>query len=209
MRFPLWSGVAPGLLAGLFMNSAGLAQETKVAPVMAEDFEGADPGAEVWVGDMPKENATISIVSNGAQLAGKSLKLHYAFTGGGQHLGVTIPVQVKQPIKKLRFMLKGDGSGYGVYLIDAGAGTFKYRDAAKMKIDFEGWKEIEIDNPESWGERWGGDGHLDYPLRSVVMEISTPGHAESGDLSPYNGIADMYVDYVQVYQGEEGILATD
>jgi len=83
-------------------------------------------------------------------------------------------------------MLRGDGSGsgYGVYLEDAGGETHKFRNADTMKVDFTGWKEVAIDL-DAAHETWGGDknGKIDYPITGVTFEVSSPGKAVESDLA--------------------------
>jgi hypothetical protein len=156
-----------------------------LTPVLIEDYEKAASLPNLWVVGIPNENASVQLSADHPRDGKQSLKLHYHFTGGGQYMGVSHPVKIHSPIHKLHFMLYGDGSGtgYGLYLNDASGETHKFRDAAKMKIDFKGWKEIIIDL-DAGHETWGGDrnGKLDYPIKELVFEISTPGKAVEGDV---------------------------
>jgi len=153
--------------------------------VMLQDYEKTASLPKLWVVGIPNENASVQL-SNEHPFDGKQcLKLHYHFTGGGQYLGLVHPLKIHATVHKLRFMLYGDdsGSGYGLYLTDAGGETHKFRDSGKMKIDFRDWKEVVIDL-DSPHETWGGDhnGKLDYPITEIAFEISTPGKAVEGDL---------------------------
>jgi hypothetical protein len=159
--------------------------------VLLQDYEKADALPKLWVANIPSENASVRLSADHPHDGKQCLKLHYHFTGGGQYLGISHPVKIYSPIHELRFMLYGDGSGtgYGLYLNDAGGQTHKYRNP-RMKIDFQGWKEIVIDL-DGGHEHWGGrnNGKVDYPVKDFTFEISTPGQAVEGD---------MYFDAVSV-----------
>ena len=75
------------------------------------------------------------------------------------------------------------GFGYGVYVFDVSDETHKFRNAEKMKVDFNGWKDIVVDL-DAPHETWGGDknGKIDYPISKLTIEISTPGKAVEGNL---------------------------
>jgi hypothetical protein len=154
-------------------------------PVLVQDYEKTSSRPEVWVVGIPNENATVQLSTDHPHDGKQCLKLHYHFTGPGQYLGINHPLKIYASIHKLHFMLYGDGSGtgYGLYLTDGGGETHKYRNAATMKIDFKGWKEIAIDL-DAPHETWGGDrnGKIDYPITGVLFEISTPGKAVESDL---------------------------
>jgi len=158
----------------------------KLHRVLVQGFEDAAARPRVWVVGIPNEKASVALSDAQAKQGKRSLKLHYEFTGPGQYLGVEFPIRINAPVEKLRFLLHGDGSGsgYGVYLIDASGETRKFRDAARMKIDFTGWREVVLDNVNARGEAWGGDknGKVDYPITRLVFEISTPGKPVSGEL---------------------------
>ncbi len=156
-----------------------------LAPVLVEDYEKAASLPTLWVVGIPNENASMQLSKEHPFQGKQCAKLHYHFTGGGQYLGFNHALKIHAPVHKLRFRLYGDnsGSGYGLYLTDAGGETHQYRNAATMKIDFQGWKEIIIDL-DAPHETWGGDrnGKVDYPITAVTIEISTPGKAVEGDL---------------------------
>ncbi len=179
------------LLAALLCCATPSARAT--TPVLVQDFEEAAALPTVWVVGIPNENAAVTLATEHPAVGRQSLKLHYHFTGNGQYLGVPIPVKIKAPAHKLHFMLYGNhsGCGYGVYVVDASGETHKFRNAATMKIDFVGWKEITVDL-DAPHETWGGDnnGKLDVPITGLTFEISTAGGA------PYEG--DLFFDAVTV-----------
>lgn len=185
------------LLSGLLTCGTALAQ---AAPVMVQDFEKVAPLPKTWAVGIPNENVAVTSATEHTCQGTQSLKLHYHFTGAGQYLGVPLPVKILAPSHKLRFMLYGDASdsGYGVYVADASNETHKFRNAAAMKIDFKGWKEIVIDLDASH-ETWGGDknGKIDYPITSITFEISHGGKemVES----------DLYFDAVSVDSDKSAI----
>ena len=164
---------------------AAAATALAATPVMVQDYEKASSLPKVWVVGIPNENASVQLSTEHPFEGRQCLKLHYHFTGGGQYLGILNTVKIQAPIHKMRFMVYGDGSGsgYGLYLTDASGETHKYRDAASMKIDFKGWKEIvvDLDRPH---ESWGGDrnGKLDYPIKEFLFEVSTPGSTVEGNV---------------------------
>jgi hypothetical protein len=151
----------------------------KLHSVLVQDFEKPSSLPKVWVVGIPNDKASVKLTTDHPSEGKQCLKLRYHFTGGGQYLGVPIPVKIKAPIHKLHFRLFGDGSGsgYGVYLEDGRGETHKYRDAATMKIDFKGWKEITLDLDRGH-ETWGGDknGKIDYPIQGITFEISNGGN---------------------------------
>lgn len=161
--------------------------------VMVQDFEKPSSLPTVWVANVPEGSARVKLVSDHPYEGKQCLDLHYHFTGGGQYLGVPVPVKILAPVHQLHFMLYGDGlgAGYGLYVADASGETHKYRNPAAMKIDFRGWREITI-NLDAPHETWGGDknGRLDYPLTGITFEIShdPPTPVES----------DLYFDAVSV-----------
>ena len=154
-------------------------------PVLIEDYEKTSSRPELWVVAIPNENASVQLLTDHPYDGKQCLRLHYHFTGPGQYLGINHSLKIHAPIHKLHFMLYGDasGAGYGLYLTDGGGETHKYRNAATMKIDFKGWKEIVIDL-DAPHETWGGDrnGKIDYPVAGFTFEISTPGKAVENDL---------------------------
>ena len=162
-------------------------------PVLVQDFENAKVPPKVWVVNIPNENASVKLATEHPHQGQQSLNLHYHFTGAGQYLGIPLPVKILAPVHKLRWMLYGDGSGcgFGLHVSDAGNETHKYRDAATMKIDWKGWKEIAIDL-NAPHESWGGNknGKIDYPITGITFEIShdNPTRVES----------DLYFDTMSV-----------
>jgi Glycosyl hydrolases family 16 len=168
------------------MQMIVLAQDALIrTPVLVQDFEQASSLPKVAVVNIPDQNASLELSTDNPSQGKQCLKLHYHFTGDGQYLVIPIPLKIDAPIHKVHFMLNGDGSGsgYGLYLTDASGETHKYRDAANMAIDFKGWKEIVVDL-DSPHETWGGDknGKIDYPLKGLTIEISTPGKEIESDL---------------------------
>ena len=180
MRHFVW------LLALSYLPAMALAQAAAtLTPVLAEDFEKASSLPKVWVVNIPESNASLQLSTDHPDQGKQCLKLHYHFTGGGQYLGIDVPLKIDTPIRKLHFALFGDGSGcgYGLYLTDASGETHKYRNAAEMKIDFKGWKQMVVDL-DGGHESWGGDknGKIDYPIKEIKFEISTSGKDTEGDL---------------------------
>ena len=156
-----------------------------LTPVTLQDFEKANSLPKLFVVNIPNENASVALSTEHPFDGKQCVKLHYHFTGDGQYLGLAVPVRARGPLHKLHFQLFGDssGSGYGVYLNDATGQTHKYRDAGKMKIDFQGWKELTVDL-DGGHEHWGGanNGKIVYPIKEITFEISNPGHAIESDL---------------------------
>ena len=164
----------------------GVAQVFGTTPVTVQDFEQDSSLPKLWVVNIPNENASIQLSQDHPSEGKQCLKLHYHFPGGGQYLGVSVPVKIQGPVHKLSCMVYGDnsGSGYGVYVNDASSETHKFRIAGATKIDFTGWKEMVVDL-DAGHEIWGGDknGKMDYPITEIIFEISTPGDAGAeGDL---------------------------
>lgn len=163
----------------------GLAPAFGAAPVLVQGFEEASSLPTVWVVNIPNENASVQLSTDHPSEGKQSLKLHYHFTGGGQYLGVPVPVKIKGAVHKLRFMLYGNntGCGYGVYVVDASGETHKFRNADAMKINFTGWKEIVVDL-DAAHESWDGDknGKIDTPISGITFEISTAGKPVESDL---------------------------
>ena len=139
-------------------------------PFMAADLKNPDAKASVWVVNIPNENASVEIKD-------AELLLNYHFTGGGQYLGVPVPVDVKESIDVVKFRLFGDnsGSGFNIYLNDASEKTHKFNTG--IKIDWTGWKDIEI-RVDGDHEMWGGKHkikRIDWPLKDITFEVGTPG----------------------------------
>ena len=175
-------------------GSVAAAEPPTTHAVVVEDFERpfdqvAAPPA-VWVVNIPNDAAAVESStehpSGVAGAGGRNLKLHYRFTGAGQYLGVAVPLQILTPIHAVRWLMDGDasGSGYALYLTDAGGETHKFRGAGGSKIDWSGWRDVSI-NLDAPHETWGGDknGRIDYPLKGLVFEVSHGGAAAvEGDL---------------------------
>ena len=178
-------------LCGLLVSKTALVWAA--TPVVIEDFEKVAALPKVWAVGTPNENVTVKLATDHPQQGKHSLNLHYHFTGAGQYLAVPLAVKIQAPIHKVRWMLFGDGSncGYGLYVADGSGETHKYRNAATMKIDWKGWKEIVID-VDAPHETWGGDknGKIDYPLAGITFEIS------HDDKMPIE--SDLYFDAVSV-----------
>jgi hypothetical protein len=174
-----------GLLGYAFAGRMA-GRPAKLHPVMVQDFEKPSSLPKVWVVGVPDKNASVQLSNDRPSEGKQCLKLHYHFTGAGQYLGVANAVKVKMPVHKIRFMLRGDGSGsgYGVLVGDASGETHKFRNAGTMKVDFTGWKEVVIDLGAAH-ESWGGDknGKIDYPITNITFEVSTPGKAVESDLA--------------------------
>jgi hypothetical protein len=170
--------------------------------IAVQDFEGVTAPLKVWVVNMPDQNASVKLSSEHPYQGKQSLQLHYHFTGAGQYLGVPLPVKVLAPVHRLRWMVYGDssGSGYGLYLQDVSGETHKYRNAAAMKVDWKGWKQIEVDL-DAPHEHWGGNnnGKLDYPITGITFEVSHDG------ATPSEG--DLFFDALSV-DSEKGRLET-
>ena len=192
------------LFLGLAACKTGFGQAgaRTLTPVMVQDFETSSALPRPWAVGIPGENVTVRSTNDHPHQGRRSLRLHYRFTGAAQYLGVPLPVNILTPIRRVRWMLRGDGSGcgYGLYVADASKETHKFRNAATMKIDWKGWKEIavDLDTPH---ETWGGDGNgkIDYPLTGVTFEISHDGPA------PVEG--DLYFDALRV-ESEKNAVET-
>lgn len=169
---------------------------------MVQDFEKVTMPLQVWVVNIPNKNASVKLSTDHPYQGKRSLNLHYRFTGMGQYLGVPLPFKVLSPIRKLRWMLYGDGSGsgYGLHVTDVSNETHKYRNAAAMKIDWKGWREIAIDL-DAPHETWGGDqnGKINYPLTGITFEVSQD--------SPTPVEGDLYFDALSV-ESEKNRLET-
>ena len=198
-----------GLLAGLTLSAAlqVLAAPTEVS---VQDFEKPTVPISVWVVNIPNENATVKLSDAQAQ-SKQALQLHYKFTGekGGEYLGVPVATKVLAPIHRLKWMMYGDGSNcnLGIYLIDIKGETHKYRDPAHLKVDFKGWKEINIDL-DAPHEIWGGDKNskIDYPITSFTFEIGNSQQAPlESDLYFDNLSAEAEKSAVETLGGQVGV----
>ncbi len=196
------------LLPGLLSCATALAQApAPLTPVMVQDFEKAAALPKVWVVGVPNENASVKLSTDHPNQGAQSLDLHYHFTGPGQYtgvqyLGVPIPVKILAPIHKLSWMLYGDNSNsaLGLYLTDSDGETHKYKSATAMKINWKGWKQVEVDL-DAPHETWGGDknGKLDYPLTGITFEVGHDGQA------PIE--SDLYFDAIRA-DSEKNALET-
>ncbi|MHB1038244.1 MAG: glycoside hydrolase family 16 protein [Pirellulales bacterium] len=178
--------------------SLGLSPASGATLVMLQDFEKKPADLTVWVVNIPNENASVQLSTDGPHEGKQCLKLHYHFlgTGGFQYLGIPNKVKIQAPVHKLRYWLKGDNSkcSFGVQVSDARGETHQYRSLSTRTgqggvIDFTGWKEvvIDLDLPH---ETWGGDknGKLDLPIAGITLTVGQPtekekGLAAEGDLS--------------------------
>jgi hypothetical protein len=165
-------------------------------PVMVQDFEKATPAPSVWVVNIPNENASVRLSTDGPKDGKQCLALHYRFVDGGgfQYLGVPVKTKVLAPSRKLRYALRGDGSNcsYGVQVTDVRGETHQYSKNTGQGglIDSKAWKEVVIDL-EAGHETWGGDknGKIDYPITAVTFTVGQPtdaqgkAHAAEGDLA--------------------------
>jgi hypothetical protein len=172
------------LVCALLLGPAAASAATTRVPV--EGFEKKQPLPKVWVVGVPNESASVKVSTDDPAEGKRCLVLNYQFTGKGQYLGVSLPVKIQAPIHALHLQLRGDhsGVGYGVYVIDASGETHKFRDAARMKVDFSGWKKIQVDLDGSH-ESWDGDknGKIDYPITQLTFEISTAGKPVKSQLA--------------------------
>jgi hypothetical protein len=162
------------LLLSLLLTAA-IAPASGSTRVMVQDFEKASSLPNVWVVNIPNENASVQSTTEHPQGAKQCLKLHYKFKGQGQfqYLGIPNKTKIQAPIHQLRFTLYGDISkcSYGVQLTDVGGETHQYSKNTGQggMIDFNGWKEVVIDL-DSGHETWGGDknGKIDYPITGIT-----------------------------------------
>ena len=175
------------LLVSSILLALGSAPAWALTPVTVLDFEKASPPPTVWVVNIPNENASVALSTDGPHDGKQCLKLHYHFVAGGnfQYLGVPNKVRILVPAHKLHFWLKGDNSkcSYGVQITDAGGETHQYSKNTGQGglVDWAGWKEIVIDL-DSGHETWGGDknGKLDYPITGITFGIGQPTEKEKG-----------------------------
>jgi hypothetical protein len=185
-----------GILASTLLLAVGLlAQAPGTTPVILQDFESSSPSPTVWVVNLPNENASVRLSTDDPREGKRCLGLHYRFVEGGgfQYLGVPVKVKVLAAAHKLRFALRGDGSGcsYGVQITDIRGETHQYSKNTGQGgvIDFQGWKDVVIDL-DAGHETWGGDknGKIDDPITAVTFTIGQPSdgtkhRAAEGDLA--------------------------
>ncbi len=143
---------------------------------MVQNFESAAALPTVWVVNIPNKNASVKLSIETPYEGKQCLKLHYHFTGQGgfQYLGIPNKVNIQAPIRRVRFMLKGDGHrcSVGLRVKDADGETHQYKGGM---IDYTTWKEIILDLNEQH-ETWDGDknGKIDYPISEFALIISQP-----------------------------------
>jgi hypothetical protein len=130
-------------------------------------------------------------------------KASYTFSGAG-YVMYTTPALTGMPDEKpagLSMWVYGDGSGnrLALRLYDSTEERFV---AAIGTVNWEGWKRLEVRNPESWTHYLGNaDGLFDAPVRSVALELTAvDGAAREGAL---------FVDDIQVEYSDTSRLAED
>ena len=177
-------------------------------PVMIQDFEKSDLKPTVWVVNIPNENASVQLSTDGPHDGRQCLKLHYHFlgTGGFQYLGIPNKVNIHARVHKLHYWLRGDGSkcSYGLQVTDAGGETHQYRSLSSGAgqggiIDFTGWKEVvfDLDSPH---ETWGGNrnGKLDHPITAITLTIGQPMERAGGKEKLLPAEGDLFFDSLSV-----------
>jgi hypothetical protein len=132
-----------------------------------------------------------------------SARLRYTFNGSGYILYTyaQLPRQPDLAPGAITFWLYGDGSGHKV--------AFRINDATDerfvapaVKMDWTGWRKLEVTLPETWPHYLGNnDGRVDLPVKSVSIELTNAG----GD-APRTG--DLYLDEVTFfYEGAPEVAA--
>ncbi len=189
-------------------------------PIMVQDFERDSSLPQVWVVNIPNENASVKLSKDDPHDGKQCLKLHYHFVamGGFQYLGVPNKVKVNGPIHHLHYWLNGDNSkcSYGVRLTDASGQTHQFPGG---NIDFKGWKEVTI-NLDSRHETWGGDnnGKIDYPVGEIIFTVGQPTEKADGkekqlptegDLSFDSLSVDSEKEAAEILGGQVSVLAPD
>jgi hypothetical protein len=175
-----WS-VQPASDGAVSQDAAPRRGPSKPTHVMVQDFEKAPSLPNVWVVNIPNENASVQLTNAHPHGGKQCLKLHYQFKREGQYqyLGIPNKTRIEAPVHQLRYMLFGDSSkcSYGVRLDDAGGETHQYSKNTGQGglIDFTGWKQVVIDL-DSGHETWGGDknGKIDYPIAAITLTIGQP-----------------------------------
>ncbi len=170
-----------GLLFVSLLLTTAIAPASGSTQVLVQDFEKVASPPNVWVVNIPNENASVQLTTEHPHGGKQCLKLHYKFVGTGQfqYLGIPNKTKIQAPIHQLHFMLYGDDSkcSYGVQLTDAGGETHQYSKNTGQcgSIDFNGWKEVVIDL-DSGHETWGGDrnGKIDYPVTGINFTVGQP-----------------------------------
>ncbi len=162
--------------------TCGIAPAWGSTRVMVQDFEKVPSPPNVWVVNIPDQNASVRISTVHPHEGKQCLMLHvHVSSGAGQFQYLRIPnkVNIQAPVHQLRFWLKGDNSkcSYGVQVSDAGGETHQYSKNTGQGglIDFAGWKEVVIDL-DSGHETWGGDknGKIDYPITAITFGVGQP-----------------------------------
>ncbi len=182
-------------------GAAPKGESSELTPVMVQDFEKASPPPEVWVVNIPNENASVALSTDHPHEGKQCLKLHYHFVAGTnfQYVGIPNKTKIQAPVHKLRFMLHGDDSkcSYAVQVSDASGETHQYGNNTGQGglVDFTGWKEVVIDL-DSKHETWGGDknGKIDYPITGITFIVGQP--REEAKLLAAEG--DLYFDALSV-----------
>ena len=178
--------------------TGGTAAAWGSTPVMVQDFEKASSLPNVWVVNIPNENARVKLTHDHPYDGKQCLALHYHFTGTGsfQYIGVPNKVKIQAPIHKLHFRLYGDNSlcSYGVQVSDASGETHQYSRNTHQGglVDFSGWREVVVDmdsGHETWGHDhpWGSEavGRMDNHetnRRSACQNPIISSHAQRGRL---------------------------
>lgn len=196
-------GRSPNQLVGFLCAALTwvIASACAAAPVMIADFERAPSPPQVWVVNIPNENASVQFSTDDPHDGKQCLRLHYHFvsTGNFQYLGVANKVRIESPVHQLRFWLKGDNRkcSYGVRLTDSAGKTHQYSKSSGQggNIDFDGWKEVVVDL-DSGHETWGGDksGAIVYPITEITFCLSQP--QDNGKLAAVE--SDLFIDSLRV-----------
>ena len=95
-----------------FMLIVAVEPESAWTRVMVRDFEKAASLPNVWVVNIPNENASVQLTTEHPHGGKQCLKLHYKFIGTGQfqYLGIPNKTKLQSPINQLHFMLYCDDS---------------------------------------------------------------------------------------------------
>ena len=74
---------------------------------MVQDFEKASSPLNVWVVNIPNENAAVQLSAEHPHAGKQCLKLNYKFvaTGQFQYLGIPNKTKIQAPVHQLQFML--------------------------------------------------------------------------------------------------------
>jgi len=95
-----------------FVLIVAIAPASGSTRVMVQDFEKASSLPNVWVVNIPNENASVQLPTEHPHGGKQCLKLHYKFIGTGQfqYLGIPNKTKLQSPIHQLHFMLYCDDS---------------------------------------------------------------------------------------------------